>query len=274
MASGRVEQWRRMVEARHEQGQRLDREHRRGDAWGAGRAARFRRNVAEGGTADPLVARVARLVDRESTVLDVGGGTGRHALPLAGMARRVVVVEPSAAMREQLVANVADAGVTNLEVVEGEWPAAAERVEAADVVICAHVLYPVVEVEPFLRALDARSRRACFVQLRIGQREGPYLELFERVWGEPRHLAPTAVDLFDVAHELGFAANFEVVPFPAWRRFDSVDEAVENARQDILNPEGKDDLIRQFVEPRLEPVEGKLALPNETRQAGVVWWRT
>jgi SAM-dependent methyltransferase len=274
MASGRVEQWRRMVEARHEQGRRLDREHRRGDAWGAGRAARFRRNVAESGTADPLIERVARLVDGEATVLDVGAGTGRHALALARLARRVVAVEPSAAMREQLAANVAEAGVTNLEVVAGEWPAAAERVEAADVVICAHVLYPVVEVEPFLRALDAKARRACFAQLRIGQREGPYLELFERVWGEPRHLAPTAVDLFDVAHELGFAANFEVVPFPAWRRFDSVDEAVENARQDILNPEGKDELIRAFVEPRLEPVEGKLALPNETRQAGVVWWRT
>jgi hypothetical protein len=111
------------------------------------------------------------------------------------------------------------------------------------------------------------------VQLRIGQREGPYLELFERVWGEARHLAPTAVDLFVAAHELGFLANFDVVPFPAWRRFDSVDEAVENARQDVLNPEGRDELIRAYVEPRLERVDGKLALPNETRQAGVVWWQ-
>ena len=272
MASA-VERWRQQVEARHDQGRRLDREHRRGDAWGAGRAARFRRIVSEAATADPLLERVSRLVDGETTVLDVGAGPGRHALPLARLARRVVAVEPSAAMREQLLENAAEAGVTNLVVVEGEWPAAAERVEPADVVICAHVLYPVAEVEPFLRALDVKARRACFVQLRIGQREGPYLELFERVWGEPRHLAPTAVDLFAVAYELGFMANFEVVPFPAWRRFDSVDEAVENARQDVLNPEGKDELVRAYVEPRLERVDGKLALPNETRHAGVVWWQ-
>ena len=268
-----VERWRQQVEARHDQGRRLDREHRRGDAWAAGRAARFRRIVAEGGTADPLLERVERMVDAETTVLDVGAGPGRHAIPLAKKARRVVAVEPSPAMREQLAANVDEAGVGNLEIVEGEWPAAAELVEPADVVVCAHVLYPVSEVEPFLRALDAKARRACFVQLRIGQREGPYLELFERVWGEPRHLAPTAVDLFVVAHEMGFPANFEVVPFPAWRRFDSIDEAVENARQDVLNPEGKDDLIRAYVEPRLESADGKLALPNETRQAGVVWWQ-
>src|SRR5688500_10244243 len=152
-----VERWRRQVEARHDQGRRLDREHRRGDAWGAGRAARFRRIVAEGTTADPLLERVSRLVDGESTVLDVGAGTGRHAVALARGARRVVAVEPSQAMREQLAANAAEAGVTNLEIVAGEWTEAAERVEPADVVVCDHVLYPVVEIEPFLRALDAKA---------------------------------------------------------------------------------------------------------------------
>jgi SAM-dependent methyltransferase len=289
-----VRRWRRLVEARHEQGRRLDREHGRGDAWAAGRARRFSRYVAASGGDDPLLQRLLPIVGSDMTVLDVGAGPGRHALPLARVARRVVAVEPSAAMREQLEANAfgarngafgdgngafgdgngRDAGrLANLEVVPAAWPEAAERVEPADLVICAHVLYPVVEVEPFLRQLGARTRRLCFLQLRLGQREGPYLELFERVWGEPRALAPTALDLLNVAHQLGFAANFEVVPFPAWRRFDSVDEAVENARQDILNPSGVDELIRAYVAPRLVEANGKLALPNETSRAGLVFWR-
>jgi len=274
-----VARWRGLVEARHDQGRRLDRDHGRGDAWAAGRARRFSQYVAAAGADDPLLRRLLPLVEGGMTVLDVGAGPGRHAVPLARVARRVVAVEPSAAMREQLEANAfgardgAGGAVTNLEIVPGAWPEAAERVEPADLVICAHVLYPVGEVEPFLRALDARARRLCFLQLRLGQREGPYLELFERVWGEPRALAPTALDLFNVAHQLGFAANFEVVPFPAWRRFDSLDEAVENARQDILNPSGVDDLIRAYVEPRLTKVDGRLALPNETRSAGLVYWR-
>jgi SAM-dependent methyltransferase len=287
-----VRRWRELVEARHDQGRRLDRDHRRGDAWAAGRARRFSQHVAASGADDPLLRRLLPLVESGLTVLDVGAGPGRHALPLARVARRVVAVEPSAAMREQLEANAfgardgapgardgapgprdgAPGGLTNLEIVPAAWPEAAEQVEPADVVICAHVLYPVVEVEPFLRALDARTRRLCFLQLRLGQREGPYLQLFERVWGEPRALAPTALDLFNVAHQLGFEASFEVVPFPAWRRFDSLDEAVENARQDILNPSGADDLIRAYVEPRLVQVDGKLALPNETRSAGLVFW--
>jgi SAM-dependent methyltransferase len=296
-----VRRWRRLVEARHEQGRRLDREHGRGDAWAAGRARRFSRYVAASGGDDPLLQRLLPIVGSDMTVLDVGAGPGRHALPLARVARRVVAVEPSAAMREQLEANAfgdgngafddgngafgdgngafgdgngRDAGgLTNLEVVPAAWPEAAERVEPADLVICAHVLYPIVEVEPFLRQLGARTRRLCFLQLRLGQREGPYLELFERVWGEPRAPAPTALDLFNVAHQLGFAASFEVVPFPAWRRFDTLDEAVENARQDILNPSGADGLIRAYVEPRLVEVDGRLALPNETPSAGLVYWR-
>src|SRR5437867_8115787 len=150
-----VARWRELVEARHDQGRRLDRDHGRGDAWAAGRATRFNRHVRESGADDPLLQRLLAVVDAGTTVLDVGAGPGRHTLPLARIARRVVAVEPSAAMREQLEANTYGArsgasGLTNVEVVPLAWPEAAERVEPADVVICAHVLYPVAEVEPFL----------------------------------------------------------------------------------------------------------------------------
>src|SRR5919201_3035584 len=146
-----VAEWRALVEARHEQGRRLDREHGRGDAWAAGRARRFSRHVEESGHDDPLLQRLLALVDGDTTVLDVGAGPGRHTLPLARVARRVVAVEPSAALREQLEAACARAGRTNVEIVPYAWPEAAERVEPVDVALCAHVLYPVAEVEPFLR---------------------------------------------------------------------------------------------------------------------------
>src|SRR5215210_2418242 len=136
-----VARWRALVEERHEQGRRLDQQHRRSDAW-AGRAQRFARHVAEGGTDDPLLRRLLALASPEATVLDVGAGPGRHALPLARVTRRVTVVEPSAAMRELLEAAVARERLTNLTIVPAEWPAARDQVEPADLVVCAHVLYP------------------------------------------------------------------------------------------------------------------------------------
>ena len=168
----------------------------------------------------PLLERLLARVTSNTTVLDVGAGPGRHTVPLARVARRVTAVEPSDAMRSVLEANVGAADLTNVQIVDGEWPDM--PIEPADVVLCSHVVYPVVDIEQFLRGLDAAAREACYLVLRIGQREGAYLPVFEDVWGEPRALAPTAVDLFNVAHQLELPANFETVPFAAWRAYDSI----------------------------------------------------
>jgi SAM-dependent methyltransferase len=265
--------WRALVEERHEQGRRLDREHRRSDAW-AGRARRFARHVAEDDTDDPLLRRLLALATPETTVLDVGAGPGRHALPLARVARRVTAVEPSAAMRELLAAGVEREGLRNVEIVAAEWPSARERVEEADLVVCAHVLYAVVEVEPFVRALDGAARRGCHLVMRLGQREGPYLGLFEQIWGEPRALAPTALDLFNVVHQLGLMADFEVVPFPSWRNFDGFEDAVAQVHADVLNPTdpAAETLIRAFLAERLVERDGRQSLLADAPRAGLVSW--
>jgi SAM-dependent methyltransferase len=266
-----VARWRALVETRHDQGRRLDQQHRRADAW-AGRAQRFSRYVAETGHNDPLLQRLLARVDEHTSVLDVGAGPGRHAIPLARAASRVTAVEPSDAMRLQLEANIEDAGITNLQIVAAEWPDM--PVEPADVVVCAHVLYGTVEVEPFLRALDAAARQAVYLVMRLGQREGAYLPLFEQVWGEPRALAPTALELFNVAHQLGFPANFETVPFQAWREYGSLDEAVEQLRADVLNPAdpGAEAKIRAFLQANLRERDGRLGLDNDAPRAAIVWW--
>lgn len=267
-----VARWRALVEARHDQGQRLDRQHNRPDVWAGHRAQRFARYVAEHGHADPLLERLQARVDEHTSVLDVGAGPGRHTLPLARLASHVTAVEPSEAMRQQLEANVEDAGLTNVQIVAAEWPDM--PVEPADVVVCSHVLYPVVEVEPFVRALDAATRRACYIAMRLGQREEAFLPLFEQVWGEPRALAPTAVNLFDVCHQIGIPANFEVVPFQAWRDYGSIDEAVEQLRAEVLNPDDSaaDATIRAFAEATLRAHDGRLALDVDAPRAAIVWW--
>src|SRR5271155_4769890 len=48
---------------------------------------------------------------RGTTVLDIGAGNGRYAIPLAGEGYRVIAVEPSDAAREQLAERADAAGV-------------------------------------------------------------------------------------------------------------------------------------------------------------------
>ena len=53
-------------------------------------------------------------------VLDIGGGTGTHAIPLAAKGCDVTVIEPSGAMREQLQENLASSG-TGLTILPSRW---------------------------------------------------------------------------------------------------------------------------------------------------------
>ncbi|ACL16900.1 class I SAM-dependent methyltransferase [Methanosphaerula palustris] len=56
-----------------------------------------------------------------SRVLDIGGGTGTLAVPLAARGCRVTVVEPSPMMREGLAENECEAGVSGIRVIPKRW---------------------------------------------------------------------------------------------------------------------------------------------------------
>lgn len=53
-----------------------------------------------------------------STVVDLGAGTGQFTLAAAPACRRVVAVDPSPVMRRALAADVARAGLTNVDIVD------------------------------------------------------------------------------------------------------------------------------------------------------------
>ncbi len=269
-----VARWRQLVRAREDQGRRFDPQHGRSDHWAGDRAERFRRMTlaARAGAPDPLFELIRPWLTPETTVLDVGAGTGRHALTVAPLVRKVIAVEPSPAMREQLEIGRREAGLTNVEVVAAAWPTA--DVPPADLVICSHVLYFVAEVEPFLRRLREVTRRRAYVVHRHQQRELLILDLFERIWGEPRSPEPSFTDLFGVASQLQLWANVTTIPFTVNLGFASLDEAVPMVRADLLNPSGDgiDEVIRAYLRERLTERDGRWVSTLPVMAAGVLWW--
>ena len=105
---------------------------------------------------DVEVNRLAQEVNSSMTVLDVGGGAGRFALPLALRCRHVTVVEPSPSMRESLCQIAAEAGIDNITVVAKPWDEA--EVPPADVVISAHVIYMIEDIQAFVVKLVGHAR--------------------------------------------------------------------------------------------------------------------
>jgi len=174
---------------------------------------------------DPALAAVLRHVGPEDTVLDVGGGAGRFALPLTLRCRQVTVVEPSASMVEALEAGRQEAGIENLAVVRSTWEEA--QVPAHDVVLCAHVLYGIERVDLFVKKLVEHARRRLLILMFM---EAP-VNAFDRAWRlvrrERRVGLPGIGLLLPVLWELGLYPDLEMVQQAPPRPFPSRDVALE-----------------------------------------------
>jgi SAM-dependent methyltransferase len=264
--------WRMLVEGREAQGAaRIGGERPNTDFWER-RAPLFARFSAALPDDDALLTFLRGLLRPDDTVLDVGAGAGRYALPLARLARRVVAVEPSPGMRQHLAARLAEEGVTNVEVVAGDWLDVA--VEPASVVLCSHVVYAIAEIVPFLRKLDAHAGRAVVMASRIGQFRGP-AELWRELHGEERVPEPSFIELYNVLYSLGIAAEVRLIEFAARWAYASVDEAVEENRDRLLVRPGSaaDERLRAALTARLTREEdGLWHWPTPPARAAILSW--
>ncbi|MBN4074240.1 class I SAM-dependent methyltransferase [bacterium AH-315-D21] len=192
--------WKKTVETEHEQSDRIREEAASDDFWRP-MAHRFVPPKRGEAAPDDTVERLAGLIPSSGTVLDVGAGGGRLAIPLAESFTSVTAVEPSEAMREQLVATAAAWDVTNVKLVAGAWEEV--EVEPHDLVICAHVVYTVREIEYFVNKLTAHARQR--VALIVFQKPAmaPYLPLWPMVHGEERIALPTLPEIEQLLPQMG-----------------------------------------------------------------------
>lgn len=262
MAAGpALRRWRHRVRAHHEQSRRAMGEER-GDFWQP-YVAFFRQDPRR--TDDPALNALLRHVRPEDRVLDVGGGAGRFALPLALRCRGVTVVEPSPSMVAALEEGAREAGISNVSVVQRTWEEA--EVPPHEVVLCSHVLYGVEEVDAFLGKLVEHTGRTLLLLMMM---EAP-ITVFDRAWrlvrGERRIPLPGLRLLLPVMWELGLYPDLEMVQrvpeqtFPE-RTFPDREAAVERLRQRLYIRPGTPEEARLLrLLPRLlEPCPEGLRL--------------
>jgi len=209
-----VEQWRQLVRERevashgHSDPRYWDR-----------RAASFARTTA--GRADQFIEVLAPFLSPRKTLIDVGAGAGRHAVPLAERLEWVTAVEPSEGMRSHLPA------LPNLTVVASAWEDA--DVAPADLVICSHVLYGVEDVVPFVEKMERSARERVFVMLREGSVPHPANVLRDRIAPDPLPRITQFSDLFLVLLQLGIYPDVRFISYPVVNRYSSFEEAVEDS---------------------------------------------
>lgn len=266
-----VQRWNERVAVHHAQSLRAQGGVEQKDFW-APLAASFHSDPRR--TDDPVLERLARDVRPDWTVMDVGGGAGRYALPLALRCRHVTVVEPSESMVKALREAASDSGIHNLSIVQDQWEEA--RVGPADMVLCSHVLYGVPDVQRFVQKLDSHARRLVLVLLFMESPQSHLSPLWKRVHGEERIDLPGMRDLLPVLWELGIYPDLEMLEESDSPPFDSHDTALERLRQRLYVKPGTvaDRRLAQAMEELLEETPNGFTVKGaRPRRLALASWR-
>jgi FkbM family methyltransferase len=126
---------------------------------------------------EPTLAALRALVRPDDTVLDIGAGGGRYALPLALAVREVIAIDPSEGMLRVLRDGMTEHAIDNIKVRKERWPGSSET---GDVALISHLGYDVEDIGPFLDAMEAAARRTCVAVLL----EQPPPTQADRLWPE------------------------------------------------------------------------------------------
>jgi len=252
------QRWRRMVEAEHAQSEGVrGRDQAQEDSWEPF-AERFRPDSQP--TDDPVVQRLLQEVQPHHTVLDVGAGGGRLALPLSLCCQRVVAVEPSASMCSILEEEARRAQRDNIVLVPSSWEEA--EVTPADIVLCVQVLYTVKDIVPFISKLEAHAREKVLVVLYENPPQFQAHPLWPGVHGEERLKLPCLRELMQVLWEMDIYPDLEMLTPQEPRGFESRERALQQMGPRLMVAPGSDGERRlaEVLTDMLDEVDGRFKI--------------
>ncbi len=234
--------------------------------WRRARLAEARHGTGE-------TTRVVReLLGASGTLLDVGAGTGRLSVPIAGEGFPVTAVEPDEAMAEGLAAEAKELGIT-VRRVAAMWPDAAGEAGPHDVVLCANVVYNVPDLPPFLKALHAAAVRGVVVELTPSHPWTHLTSYYRAVHDHQLPVVPTADTFCDVVTEtLGITPERIDWSRGGVHRFADLQELIAYYGRRLLVPAERAEELMRVLGPDVREEDGWLVLGDPVRPSVTVWW--
>ena len=159
---------------------------------------------------DANLTAIADLIEPSDAIVDVGGGAGRMSLPLALRCRSVTNVDPSASMGEAFLANAKAAGISNVDLVQGDWLAA--DTPQGTVALVNHVTYLTRDIVPFIEKIERAGSRRIILTVNAPPPPSWNRVLFKLVYGEAEEVVPGHAELMNVLWEMGRLPDLTMMP--------------------------------------------------------------
>ena len=221
---------------------------------------------------DATVDALRALVEPDETVLDIGAGGGRYALPLALHARDVIAVEPSEAMRAVLTEGMAEHGIDNVNVVAETWPCE-EEPPRADVTLISHVGYDIEAFGPFLDAMEEAAERLCVAVMLSRPPPSRADPFWEAVHGEPRAPLPALPEFLALQLARGRLCEVAFADYGGIA-YDTEADILRFLRQQLwIAPDTPQDAkLRAMLPDYVHEADGRVAFNWDPGVLGIVTW--
>lgn len=255
--------------------ERLEKSRDPAAAWNR-RAAAYRRITRGEKEATRLELEILNLQGGE-TVLDVGAGTGRLAVPIARTAAHVMALDPSEGMLNVLRERMAAERLTNYSCVKMRLEDAVigRDIEPHDLVIAAFSL-GFYDLAAALEKLDSAATRAVHLFWHAGEWRGPEeMALYRAVFGEEATMRkgyPDYIFPVNILHDAGVYTNVRIYNAVWETVYDSPEEAartwvaMHNPRMEDLSP------VRDYFARVLYRDEAGKYVETTRRPTAAVWW--
>ncbi|NPV63500.1 MAG: class I SAM-dependent methyltransferase [Methanotrichaceae archaeon] len=218
-------------------------------------------------------------LSHEDTVLDIGAGTGRLAIPMARIAKSVTALDQSGGMLACLKENMDREGLSNIQIVQKSWQdLSPDSLPGHDVVLSSNSL-GVSDLQEALSKMDGLAKKAVYIFTFADRKRD---EGFHDFLGQKHHhhhhrasnLPPDYIIIYNLLAEMGILADVKIVEWEAQEHYSSLEEAVASWKEmhEIL-PE-KEPQLREFLSQKLEKDDQGLCMHRRSKQARISWQKS
>jgi SAM-dependent methyltransferase len=208
------------------------------------------------------------------TVLDIGAGTGRYAIPIAKQVASLTAIEPSATMRTILEKKQAEHEISNMVIIPRPWEhiTVGKDIQPHDIVIASHS-FTMHDVKEAIVKMHQAAKREFWFILFAGQKMESWVRealIKAKIDAGFEQRPFDYLIIYSILHSLEIYADVNIYAYEFFEMYPDRESAVQDWRL-MYDVPLKNEIFTQEILSRLICTDDGYALPRTSRVAAIHW---